>query len=101
MPESMLLLYRTRPHRGSARHARRSQWRWRLTDARNNRVLAASSEGYRDRADLVRNIARVTGLHVGLFICGLDRARYTFALSDVIVKHGGGTRVDRRLRFYG
>lgn len=55
---SILVLYRSRPAAGMSR----GDWRWRLHDARNHQVIAASSEGYRDRKDALANIARVLGL---------------------------------------
>mgnify|MGYP002813971022 FL=1 len=37
-------------------------WRWTIHDSINHKILGASSEGYRDRIDCVRNLRRITGL---------------------------------------
>ena len=39
-------------------------WRWKLRDARNGRVIGASTEGYSSRSACLRNLARVTGVSV-------------------------------------
>ena len=36
-------------------------WRWQMTDARNGRIIGASTEGYSERAAMLKNLARVTG----------------------------------------
>ena len=36
-------------------------WRWTMTDARNGRIIGASTEGYDRRAAALKNLARVTG----------------------------------------
>jgi uncharacterized protein YegP (UPF0339 family) len=42
------------------------EWRWRIT-ANNGKVIAASSEGYRNRVDLISNMASITA-SLGEFI---------------------------------
>lgn len=37
---------------------RRKEWRWRLV-ARNGRIVACSSEGYKNRCDAKRNFYRI------------------------------------------
>lgn len=37
-----------------------SGWRWRIRDSRNGRIIAASTEAYRDRKAALRNLNRVT-----------------------------------------
>ena len=78
-------------------------FRWRLREHRNARIIGASSEAYRDRADCVRNIARVTGLNLAPFLWGLSRDRYEFVLSEseVTAHYAGYTRVDRTVLFRG
>lgn len=39
-------------------------WRWQMTDARNGRIIGASSEGYVRRAACLANLARVTGCEI-------------------------------------
>jgi uncharacterized protein YegP (UPF0339 family) len=34
-------------------------WRWRMTDARNGKIIGASTESYSRRIDAVRNLDRV------------------------------------------
>lgn len=41
----------------------RGQWRWRMLDARNNKIIGASTEGYKTKSAMFRNIYRVTGIH--------------------------------------
>lgn len=36
-------------------------WRWRMTDARNGRIIGASTEAYARRSACLANLARVTG----------------------------------------
>lgn len=42
----------------------RREWRWRMRDGRNGKIIGASSEGYLKRAAAVRNVARVTGVGI-------------------------------------
>ena len=44
----------------------KKEWRWRIT-ANNGKVIAASSEGYRNREDLINNMAS-TSVSLGEFI---------------------------------
>jgi len=37
----------------------KGQWRWRMTDARNGKIIGASSEGYKRKVDAVKNLNRV------------------------------------------
>ena len=39
-------------------------WRWQMRDARNGRVIGASTEGYMRQSACVRNLFRVTGVSV-------------------------------------
>lgn len=39
-------------------------WRWQMRDARNGRVIGASSEAYQRRAACLANLWRVTGASV-------------------------------------
>lgn len=41
---------------------RKRQWRWRMLDARNRRIIGASSESYLNRHQAVSNLKRVTGI---------------------------------------
>lgn len=51
---SILILHRTR--KGAS-----GEWRWRVLDARNGRILGASTEGYVARRDAAKNYERLTG----------------------------------------
>lgn len=54
-------------------------WRWTMTDARNGRIIGASSEGYVRRAACLANISRVVGHEI--VVKGRNRAnRYTRTL---------------------
>lgn len=44
----------------------KSEWRWRIT-ANNGKIIASSSEGYRNRQDLITNMASIVG-SLGEFI---------------------------------
>jgi len=37
----------------------KGQWRWRMTDGRNGKIIGASTEGYRAKAHAVANLNRV------------------------------------------
>ena len=39
-------------------------WRWQMTDARNGRIIGASTEGYAARSAALKNLARVTGCEI-------------------------------------
>lgn len=50
---------------------RRNGWRWQMRDARNGRVIGASTEAYVRRAACIANLDRVTGLYCD-FARGVD-----------------------------
>jgi uncharacterized protein YegP (UPF0339 family) len=37
-------------------------WRWRLRDPSNNLIIAASTEGYANREDAMKNVVRIQWL---------------------------------------
>ena len=41
-------------------------WRWQMRDARNGRVIGASTEAYVRQSACLRNLERVTGAHFDL-----------------------------------
>lgn len=41
---------------------RRKGWRWQMRDARNGRIIGASTEAYMRRSSCLRNLERVTGI---------------------------------------
>jgi uncharacterized protein YegP (UPF0339 family) len=54
-------------------YKRGKNWRWRMKDARNGKIIGASSEGYRRKVDCLNNLDRVintgrtalAGAHIG------------------------------------
>lgn len=39
-------------------------WRWQMRDARNGRVIGASTEGYARQTACLKNLERVTGVNL-------------------------------------
>lgn len=50
-------------------------WRWQMRDARNGRIIGASSEGYVRRAACLANLARVTGCEI---VIGTRERKYNY-----------------------
>jgi uncharacterized protein YegP (UPF0339 family) len=42
----------------------RGKWRWRMRDYRNRKIIGASTEGYANRYDAVKNLQRVSNVGV-------------------------------------
>lgn len=72
---------------------RRRQWRWRMLDARNRRIIGASSESYLNRHQAISNLKRVTGVeYVPTMRYGTKIFEFTFDRdSDGAVVHQEGT----------
>jgi uncharacterized protein YegP (UPF0339 family) len=47
----------------------RGNWRWRIKDAVNSKILGASSEGYKRRIDAIKNIERVGDCCISFSVC--------------------------------
>lgn len=41
-------------------------WRWRITDARSRKIIAASTEAYTKRINALANLRRVTGKYLAI-----------------------------------
>jgi len=50
-------------------------WRWQMHDARNGRIIGASSEGYVRRAACLANLVRVTGCEI---VIGTRERKYNY-----------------------
>lgn len=50
-------------------------WRWQMRDARNGRIIGASSEGYVRRAACLANLSRVTGCEI---VIGTRERKYNY-----------------------
>ena len=40
-------------------YKRNGQWRWRMRDYRNKKIIGASTEGYKRRVDAIKNLNRI------------------------------------------
>lgn len=56
------------------------EWRWRLRDGYNKRIVGASSEGYRTRKVMLKNFYRVTGISSLPVTFKHGQASYTFRI---------------------
>lgn len=64
-PVTVVILYRTTKNLAQiANNPLEWEWRWRLRDRRSDKIIGASSEGYKRRIDAIANLKRVTRLPV-------------------------------------
>ena len=67
-------------------------WRWQMRDARNGRVIGASTEAYMRQSSCLRNLERVTGILARGPWRGIRVRECTVTLADMLAWFGSARR---------